>query len=127
LLAFGEHKGSGLAVACELLAGVLGGAGAIHAGIPNRGIANGMFAILIDPRQFADPAWLKSEMETLIGWVKSAPPRPGVDGVLVAGEPERLSMARRLKGGIPIDDTTWGELVAAAKAVGVPAEKIPAA
>jgi uncharacterized oxidoreductase len=126
LLPFGEHKGSGLSVACELLAGVLAGAGAIHPGIPNRGIANGMFGILVDPKQFGDPAWLKSEMETLIDWVKSAPPRPGVDQVLVAGEPERLSMARRLKDGIPIDDTTWGELVAAAKSAGVSADKMKA-
>jgi uncharacterized oxidoreductase len=126
LLAFGEHKGSGLAVACELLAGVLAGAGAIHPGIPNRGVANGMFGILVDPKQFSDPAWLKSEMELLIDWVKSAPPRPGVDRVLVAGEPERLSMAHRLKDGIPIDDTTWGELLAAAQAAGVPAEKMAA-
>ena len=126
LLPFGEHKGSGLAVACELLAGVLAGAGAIHPGIPNRGVANGMFGILVDPAQFADRAWLHSEMETLIDWVKSAPPRPGVDQVLVAGEPERTSMARRLKHGIPIDETTWAELVAAAKAVGVPAEKMKA-
>jgi uncharacterized oxidoreductase len=126
LLPFGEHKGSGLAVACELLAGVLAGAGAIHPGIPNRGVANGMFGILVDPKQFGDPDWLKREMEMLIDWVKSAPPRPGVDQVLVAGEPERLSMARRVKEGIPIDDTTWGELVAAAKSAGVPPEKMKA-
>jgi uncharacterized oxidoreductase len=126
LLPFGEHKGSGLAVACELLAGVLAGAGAIHAGVPNRGVANGMFAIMVDPTQFADPAWLKSEMETLIAWVKSAPPRPGTDAVLVAGEPERISMAKRLAQGVPIDDTTWSELVTAAKTVGVAADKIKA-
>ncbi len=125
LLPFGEHKGSGLAVACELLAGVLAGAGAMHEAVPNRGVQNGMFAILLDPATMAEPDWLGAEMDRLIGWVKSAPPRPGVDSVLVAGEPERISMARRLAEGIPIDDTTWGEMVAAAKDAGVAAERIP--
>ena len=125
LLPFGEHKGSGLSVACELLAGVLTGAGAIHDGLPNRGVQNGMFAILIDPEQFADRDWLEGEMERLIDWVKSSPPRDGTEAVLVAGEPERISMARRLKDGIPIDDTSWGELTAAAKDVGLPADRIP--
>jgi uncharacterized oxidoreductase len=46
--------------------------------------------------------------------------------VLVAGEPERISMSRRLADGIPIDGNTWGELLAAAKAAGVPAERIAA-
>ncbi len=125
LLPFGEHKGSGLGVACELLAGVLAGAGAMHENVPNRGVQNGMFAILIDPLNFADREWLEAEMDRLIGWVKSAPPRPGVDAVLVAGEPERIAMARRLKDGIPIDDTTWGEMVAAAKDSGVTPDRIP--
>jgi hydroxycarboxylate dehydrogenase B len=125
LLPFGEHKGSGLAVACELLAGVLAGAGAMHDGLPNRGVQNGMFAIVIEPTQFADRDWLEGEMERLIDWVKSSPPREGTDAVLVAGEPERIAMARRLKDGIPIDDTTWGELMEAAKTVGLPADRIP--
>jgi uncharacterized oxidoreductase len=124
LLPFGEHKGSGLALACELLAGVLAGAGTMKEGLPNRGVQNGMFAIVIDPERFADRAWLESEMESIVAWVKSSPPRPGADQVLVAGEPERISMARRLAAGIPIDGNTWNELVAAARAAGVAAERL---
>ena len=44
--AFGEHKGSGLALICELLGGALTGTGATG---PNRRFANGMFAIYVDP------------------------------------------------------------------------------
>jgi uncharacterized oxidoreductase len=125
MLAFGEHKGSGLALACELLAGVLTGGGAMQDGIPNRGVKNGMFSIVLDPARFGDTGWMAREREALIGWVKSSPPRPGVEEVMIAGEPERKSRAKRLKDGIPVDTTTWNELVAAARQAGVPANAIP--
>ena len=37
----------------------------------------------------------------------------------VAGEPERLSRAKRLADGIPIDETSWAEILTAAEAAGV--------
>jgi len=121
MLPFGEHKGSGLALACELLAGVLTGSGAMQGGIPNRGVKNGMFSIVLDPARFGDPDAMAREMDALIGWVKSSPTRPAVEEVMVAGEPERKSRAKRLRDGIPIDANTWEELVAAARQVGIPA------
>ena len=125
MLPFGEHKGSGLALACELLAGVLTGGGAMQAGIPNRGVKNGMFSIVLDPVRFGDTDAMAREMEALIGWVKSSPPRPGVEEVMIAGEPERKSRIKRLTDGIPIDANTWEELVAAARQAGMPAGSIP--
>jgi len=126
MLPFGEHKGSGLALACELLGGVLTGGGAMRGNLPNRGIKNGMFSIVLDPTRFGDMAWMRQEMETLIGWVKSSPPRPGVERVMVAGEPERRSREERLESGIPIDANTWKELVEAAQLAGVAVAQIPA-
>jgi len=125
MLPFGEHKGSGLALACELLAGVLTGGGAMQGGIPNSGVKNGMFSIVLDPTRFGDAGAMAREMDALIGWVKSSPSRPGVEEVMVAGEPERKSRAKRLKDGIPIDSKTWEELVAAAGQTGMPAGAIP--
>jgi uncharacterized oxidoreductase len=127
MLPFGEHKGSGLALACELMAGVLTGGGAMQAEFPNHGIKNGMFSIVLDPARFGDTGWMDREMATMISWVKSSPPRPGVDEVLIAGEPERKSREKRLKSGIPVDATTWKELVGAAQAAGVSPAKIPQA
>jgi hydroxycarboxylate dehydrogenase B len=125
MLPFGEHKGSGLALACELLAGVLTGGGAMQENIPNNGIKNGMFSIVLDPARFGDTGWMEREAATLIDWVKSSPPRPGVEEVLIAGEPERKSREKRLKSGIPVDTNTWKELVQAAGQVGLPAAQIP--
>ena len=126
MLPFGEHKGSGLALACELMAGVLTGGGVMQDKIPNNGVKNGMFSIVLDPARFGDTGWMDREMASLLGWIKSSPPRPGVDEVLVAGEPERKSRAARLKDGVPVDPNTWRELVAAAQQAGVPASAIPA-
>jgi hydroxycarboxylate dehydrogenase B len=125
MLPFGEYKGSGLALACELMAGVLTGGGAMRADIPNHGVKNGMFSIVLDPARFGDTGWMEREMATLIGWVKSSPPRPGVEEVMVAGEPERKSRAKRLEDGIPIDANSWKELIGAAQQVGLPASSMP--
>ncbi len=39
--------------------------------------------------------------------------------MLVPGDPERASRADRAANGIPIDDTTWAEIVEAGEKVGV--------
>src|SRR3954454_15426903 len=49
--AFGDHKGSGLALMCELLGGALTGNGATKRGRP---FANGLLGIFIDPERI-DP------------------------------------------------------------------------
>lgn len=127
LLSFGEHKASGLALICQLLAGVLAGAGVMHADMPgDRGVRNGMLSILLDPARFVDAAWLKSETATLVEWAKSAAPRPGVDEVLLAGEPERRSMAKRLAGGVPVDANTWRELLEAGRLAGLAPDRLTA-
>jgi uncharacterized oxidoreductase len=126
MLPFGEHKGSGLALACELLAGVLTGGGAMQAQFPNQGVKNGMFSIIVDPARFGDRVWMEQEMEAHIAWVKSSPPRPGTEAVLIAGEPERKARQKRLENGIAIDANTWNELVEAAQLAGLSAAQIPA-
>ena len=50
--AFGEHKGSGLALLCELLGGSLTGNGATE---PDRKFSNGMFSLYLDPKRKSIP------------------------------------------------------------------------
>lgn len=119
LRTFGEHKGYGLALVCELLGGALAGALTCHE--PNSGkqrVLNGMLTILIDPARLADATIVGAEMAAFIDWVKAAPPQQGVDRVRVAGDPERESRAKRLADGIPVDPTTWKELLATATKLG---------
>ncbi len=119
LRTFGEHKGFGLALVCELLGGALAGALAVHEPADaRRRVINGMLTIVFDPSKLSQGDAFATEMRAFLDWVKAAPPQPGFDHVRVAGEPERESRARRLGQGLPIDATTWEELLAAAAKLG---------
>ena len=116
VLPFGEHKGSGLALVCELLAGaIVGSASVATATPPDRGIINGMLSIVIDPERLSTRDSMLAEIDAMIGWVKSAKPADPDLPVLVAGEPERMARAARIADGIEIDDTTWAQLAAIAE------------
>ncbi len=125
LLPFGEHKGSGLALVCELLGGALTGGLTWHQPRDTRrNVVNGMLTILIDPTRLGTAANLARETEAFVDWVKSSPPVGGAERVRVAGDPERESRARRLAEGLPIDTNTWEEIVAAGAKVGIPRARL---
>lgn len=120
LLAFGEHKGYGLAALCELLGG------ALAAGMTQRmawggekRILNGMLTVLIDPAALGDTQAFEREAQAFIAWMLASPPRAGFDRVCLAGDPERVTRAERVARGVPVDDTTWQQILAAAAALGV--------
>ncbi|MBG9389822.1 malate/lactate/ureidoglycolate dehydrogenase [Caenimonas aquaedulcis] len=119
LMPFGEHKGSGLAVACELLGGALTGGGAWHKQHDgSRSVYNGMFTILVDPQKLGTRSSFEKEALAFVDWIKQSPPGPESEGVMIAGEPERKARKAREKDGIVVDDTTWGEIVASGVKVG---------
>ena len=114
--AFGEHKGSGLALMCELLGGSLTGTGATK---PGRRFANGMFSIYIDPAR-VDPAHLfDGDVGEYLAWFKTAKTMPGHE-ILTPGEPERAARAKRMAEGVPLSQETWDSIAVAARGVGVP-------
>jgi uncharacterized oxidoreductase len=122
---FGLHKGSGLALACEIMSSALSG-GPLVADQEDRGaICNNMMAIVIDPARMATGEEdIAAATERLMVFVKSAAAAEGVDEVLVPGEPETATR-RRLAGRIEIDPTTWGRIEDAARSIGVGAELVP--
>ncbi len=121
LLAFGEHKGYGMAVACELLGGALTGSGTWHKPTdPSvRAVINGMLTILIDPAKLGTQAAFEQEATAFVDWLRAGPVAPGFDAVQIAGDPERAYRAQREVDGITIDAQTWQEMVAAGAKVGV--------
>jgi hydroxycarboxylate dehydrogenase B len=114
--AFGEHKGSGLALICELLGGSLTGTGATA---PNRRFANGMFAVYLDPKVIDPANFFDGDMARYIAYFKDTKPAKGADEVLIPGEPEAKIRDERTKNGIPLPDDTWAAIVKTAREVGV--------
>src|SRR6478609_1839083 len=125
LLPFGEHKGAGLALICELLGGALaGGATGRAVSDGRRRVLNSMFSILVDPERLGTAANRAREMEGFVAYATASPPQPGVGRVRTPGEPERETKARRLVEGIPVDSVTWGEIVGAGAKVGLAAARV---
>ena len=119
LMPFGEHKGYGMAVACELLGGALTGSGTWHRPADTaRAVVNGMFTILVDPERLGTRNAFEAEAMAFVEWLRQSPAAAGFQGVRIAGEPERAARATRARTGISLDDQTWAEIVAAGAKVG---------
>lgn len=120
LLPFGVHKGSGLALMCELFGGALSGGETIAPKHVRRDITiNNLFSLIVDPARMSGGNGLSGEVDQLVDYVKGIAPRDGVGDVMVAGEPERLAMLERSNNGIPLDPNTWAQVLASAERVGI--------
>jgi uncharacterized oxidoreductase len=120
--AFGDHKGSGIAFMCEILAGCLAGsptAGPLPGG-KRGGIVNGMLSIYLDPGHFG-ASGLAQTARDYAKYVKSSRPMQGVTEVLVPGEPEARTRETRLREGVPLQADTWAAIRATGDQLGVAA------
>ena len=126
LLPFGEHKGWGLAFVAELLGGLMasGPDSSVAPGVPC-GLVNGLMMIALQPGRLIDGGWFDAAAVRLTEYVKASPAAEAAEPVLVPGEPEQATRARRDREGIPVDDTTWRQIVAAAEALGLQAPAFP--
>ena len=128
LLAFGAHKGYGLALMCELLGGALAGSATQRQsdGLKRR-VLNGMFSVLLDPAALGATETFEREALAFLEWVQASPAREGFGGVQVAGDAERAQRAQRSRHGVPVDATTWAEILEAARSLGVAPAEVNAA
>lgn len=130
LIAFGEHKGSGLAIMCELLGAALVGGLTESPHWERDGSAiNSMLEIVIDPDALSSRSGFASEAAAFLDYLRASGPREGFTEVLVPGEPElRARLARATD--VPVDDGTLAELRTAASKAGLDqaaiAELLPA-
>jgi len=120
ILPFGLHKGWGLALVAEMLGGALAGGGTQAADDKPKGLVNGLFSIVIDQQRLIADGSYFDDVAELIDYVKASPSADPESPVLVPGEPERATAAERASG-VPIDPTTWREIINAAQSVGVAA------
>jgi uncharacterized oxidoreductase len=122
LVAMGDHKGSGLALACELLAGALTGSGTAEQGSDRS--HNGMLSIYVDPEHLDDGHGWSRAVAAYIEEVRACPPADPDAPVLVPGDPERRRRADRLAYGVPLDPDVWESLLRAGERHGVPRETL---
>ena len=81
-------------------------------------IVNSMLTFVVDPERLIDLEWMQHEIDALVTYVKASPPRDPENSVMVAGDPERKSMAIRQIKGIPIAPGAWGRILKAGETVG---------
>jgi LDH2 family malate/lactate/ureidoglycolate dehydrogenase len=108
------YKGTALSFMVETLAAILPGLGF---GVDPQGRHNdGAFLLAFDPAAFRPLAEFKAEVAAFARYVKATPPAEGFTEVLYPGEIEYRRARERRRDGIPIEDETWGKLVALARA-----------
>ncbi|MBI2889514.1 MAG: Ldh family oxidoreductase [Nitrospirae bacterium] len=119
LLPFGGHKGYALCLLVEILAGLLTGAGSLAVQGENYEIGNGLFMAVLNPNAFQNPAGFAAQVRVLCECVKSSAPADGRGEVLLPGELEERTKARRLREGIPVSDAVWKSVLEAGQLLGV--------
>jgi LDH2 family malate/lactate/ureidoglycolate dehydrogenase len=115
LLPVGGHKGYGLALVADLLAGQLMSA-EVYEG--NRS-TQGTFIMAIDIEPFRPRTEFGEAVDQRLKLIKSIPPAAGVSEVLIPGEPEYRSTAERRRSGIEVPQATWKKLLDTASELGV--------
>lgn len=122
LLPFGGHKGYALMLAVEFLARILPAADAFateekrggptfrHSGVTMMVLKADLFQSLTD---------YSARMEDLGNQVRSVPPAPGFDEVILPGDLEARAEEARKRDGIPIADALWERLETLAESLGV--------
>jgi hydroxycarboxylate dehydrogenase B len=120
LLAFGDHKGSGLAIMAELLGAALIGGQTMQPGNERKEsrIINNMLSIVIDPAATGSTDGFIAEASAYLDYVRDSELREGFTEVLMPGEPEQRSRVRRAEQ-VPVDANTVHLLRQAATTAGV--------
>ncbi len=109
------HKGFGLAVMVEVLAGLLGGASSAS---PQR-YHNGFWVLALDPDVFCGRARFDDVINEFVAHVRSAMPVDPAQPVQIAGEPEFRCKRQREASGIPVAPETWRLIVEAGARAGI--------
>jgi uncharacterized oxidoreductase len=110
LLPVGGHKGFALGLVMDVLAGALSGGGSSHADPERWG--NATFILALDPEAFVGRDVFADEVDRLLAYVRSSRLAPGVERILIPGEPEREEAKRRQAEGIFVSDEAWRRIQA---------------
>ena len=124
LLTIGAHKGSGLSIVTDLLAGAV--TTGKSSDPDDTVLRNNMLSIFIAPAVYDPEGGVLHEAARFVEFVKASPPLTAGAAVKAPGDVERAMRQQRLANGIPIDDTTWSDIKAAAQSVGIDEQRASA-
>jgi LDH2 family malate/lactate/ureidoglycolate dehydrogenase len=123
LLPFGEYKGYGLQMVCELLGAVLTGSRIGLSGLSNPPSPNGIFMLAVNPDAFVGLDEFTKNTDKLLEQVKNWPALDE-EQVMTPGMPEQESKKLRLKAGFKVPMTTWNEIMELCEELGIDADVI---
>lgn len=111
LLPIGGHKGYGLALVVDLLAGLLSDAAYLThvkswVDAPDEPQNLGHFFILIDTARLGSSTWLKERMTDFAAILHQSPAIDPASPVIIPGEIELKKMQRYARDGVPVDTAT---------------------
>ena len=118
ILPIAGHKGSGLSLIIEMLAGALTGGGCTNPKNAGR-VVNGMLSIIIDRSFFGSNDSFFDEVRRYVDFVKESRTVTKDGEILMPGEIEQRTKAKRLEHGIDLDDTTWKQICSTCEKLGV--------
>jgi len=113
------HRGFGLAVVVDILAGALSGAGCTQADPPEAG--NALFIWVLNVEAFGPKEEFLAETDRFIEWVKSSAPAAGFEEVVLPGENSHRILAERERQGMCVDAAAWAQISQLASELGVAA------
>jgi uncharacterized oxidoreductase len=111
------YKGFAFLLLSEMLAGTLAG-NVITDDLPIG--FNGVCFMVLDISAFLPVERFREAIGVMTAYMKSAPPAPGFEEVLMPGEIDFRIMAERQANGIPIDPVTWQSILDVAEELQVP-------
>lgn len=118
ILPIAGHKGYGLSLIIEMLAGALTGSSCTNPDHAWR-VANGMLSIIIDRKFFGSANEFFPEVERFVTFVKSSRTVSEGGDILMPGELEQRTKARRREHGIELDDVTWNQISTTCKSLNI--------
>ena len=124
LAPIGQYKGFGLAMMIDILCGVLAGMPfgreitRMYADPIEQKRLLGHFFLALDPGRFIDERVFRERLQEMMDQVRREPPKDDAAPVMVPGDPEKKTFARRSAEGIPLSRTAYDKFAALAAEVG---------
>lgn len=117
LLPFGSYKGFGLSMIIDIITATLSGFPPVSSKNFQQG--NPTLMMAIDVERYTSRANFTAMVQEVMEHVKATELAPGFDEILLPGEIEQQTFAKRSAEGIPLSEASWQQLADLATSLGI--------